>query len=104
MFPNQAFSPSVSWTPPNVGNYVVNVFVWQSLTNPNALSSPRSADLTVLHDSATTKKPITSNVENLHCKLGFELVIKSSNDSPACVTPETSKILVERGWAKILNT
>ncbi|MDE1844287.1 MAG: hypothetical protein KGI10_03045 [Thaumarchaeota archaeon] len=30
----------------------------------------------------------------------FILVIKAENGHPACVKPDTSKILVERGWAK----
>ena len=98
MLPNQAFSPSVSWTPSKVGNYVVNVFVWESLTNPNALSPPIFTDLTVLHDSATYKKSAIGNVENLHCKLGFELVIKSKDNSPACVMSDTAKKLISRGW------
>lgn len=34
------------------------------------------------------------------CKEGLELIIKSSNDSPVCVTSETKSKLFERGWAK----
>lgn len=100
ILPNQTFSPSVSWTPSKVGNYVVTIFVWQSLTNPNALSPPIFTDLTVLHGSATYNRSVIGNVENLHCKLGFELVIKSKDNSPACVRSDTAKKLVERGWTK----
>ena len=32
------------------------------------------------------------------CKIGLQLVIKSEDFSPACVTPDTSDILVKRGW------
>jgi hypothetical protein len=32
------------------------------------------------------------------CKEGLELVIKSSDGSPACVKPETKTKLIERGW------
>ena len=103
MLSKQAFSPSVSWTPSKVGNYVVNAFVWESLVNPNALSPPLYADLTVLHSSSIYEKSITGNVENLHCKLGFDLVIKPSNNSPACVTPSTAQKLVERGWSKEIS-
>ena len=34
----QAFSPAVSWIPNSSGTYSVTVFVWNSLTNPIALS------------------------------------------------------------------
>jgi len=43
-------------------------------------------------------------VNEIQCQAGLELVIKSSDNSPACIKPETSKILVKRGWAKLLNT
>lgn len=39
--------------------------------------------------------------ENIKCNTGFERVLKSEDNSPACVKPETSKILVERGWGSI---
>jgi len=32
------------------------------------------------------------------CKEGFELIFKSTNNSPACVKAETAIILQERGW------
>lgn len=37
--------------------------------------------------------------EHVRCKEGLELVFKSSNNSPACVTSETAEKLIERGWA-----
>ena len=100
MLPSQRFSPGVSWTPSKVGNYVVNAFVWESLSNPNSLSPPMYADLTVLHNFADYSQSPAGNVEKLHCELGHELVIKSSNNSTACVTPQSAQKLVERGWAK----
>lgn len=98
MLPNQTSNPSVSWTPSKTGNYVVTIFVWQSLTNPNALSPPLSADLTVLHDSEIYPKSSIGTVENLRCKLGFELITKPTDGSPACVTPSTAQKLAQRGW------
>ena len=35
------------------------------------------------------------------CDAGRELIIKSSNGNPACVTPATAQKLVERGWGFI---
>ena len=34
----KTFSPSQSWTPDAAGSYVVTVFVWESVSNPTALS------------------------------------------------------------------
>jgi hypothetical protein len=103
MLPNQTSSPSVSWTPGKAGNYIVNIFVWQSLTNPNALSPPLSADLTVLHDLTAYQKSSINNAENLHCELGFELMTKPTDGSPVCVTPSTAQKLAQRGWAKEIS-
>lgn len=38
--------------------------------------------------------------KNVQCKQGFMLIMKFIDSSPACVKPDTSKILIERGWAK----
>lgn len=38
--PNQSLSPSISWKPEKSGKYSANVFVWQSVDNPSALSAP----------------------------------------------------------------
>lgn len=40
------------------------------------------------------------SVDEITCKPGYELVIKKSDDSPACVTGDTAQKLVESGWAK----
>lgn len=98
--PNQSFSPGVSWTPSKTGNYVVQVFVWQSIHNPNSLSPPLSTSLTVLHDFTDYTKSLPGDAKKLHCELGHELVIKSRNNSTACVTLQSAQKLVERGWAK----
>lgn len=39
-------------------------------------------------------------LEKIKCEEGFILILKSSDDSPACVTPDTKQRLVERGWAQ----
>ena len=43
------------------------------------------------------------SVENIQCKEGLQLVIKTGNDFPACVKPSTATKLVLRGWAKLIN-
>ncbi len=37
--------------------------------------------------------------EEIKCKEGFELVIKTSSGSPSCVKPQSLQKLLERGWA-----
>ena len=36
----QKFSPALSWTPIATGSYTIEIFVWESLANPDALSAP----------------------------------------------------------------
>ena len=45
--PGQQFSPSGSWTPTDAGTYTVTVFVWESISNPTALSPSLSLDVSV---------------------------------------------------------
>jgi len=40
--PRQSFSPAQSWIPKESGNYQIQVFVWESINNPEALSPPLS--------------------------------------------------------------
>lgn len=39
-------------------------------------------------------------IEEIHCKSNLELALKSSNESPVCLTPKTKDILSNRGWIK----
>ncbi len=43
-------------------------------------------------------------LENISCKKGLELVMKNSDNMPACLTSSSAKILVERGWAVIIES
>jgi len=45
--PRQSFSPAQSWIPTESGNYHIQVFVWASITNPEALSLPLSMTVNV---------------------------------------------------------
>ena len=40
-----------------------------------------------------------SNSTDVQCKQGFDLIIKTHDNMPACVKPDTANILIERGWA-----
>ncbi len=46
--PRQSFSPAQSWTPLESGVYHIQVFVWESIDNPNALSPPLSMTVNVV--------------------------------------------------------
>ncbi|MFZ0843294.1 MAG: hypothetical protein WAN80_05390, partial [Nitrosotalea sp.] len=43
----QSLNPAQSWTPSATGTYTAQIFVWQSIDNPNALSPPLSTTITV---------------------------------------------------------
>jgi len=43
----QSLNPAQSWTPTASGTYTAQIFVWQSIDNPNALSPPLSKTITV---------------------------------------------------------
>ncbi len=45
--PRQSFSPAQSWIPNEPGNYYIQVFVWASINNPEALSPPLSMTVSV---------------------------------------------------------
>ena len=45
--PRQSFSPAQSWIPTESGTYHVQVFVWESIDNPSALSLPLSMTVNV---------------------------------------------------------
>jgi len=40
--PRQSFSPAQSWIPTEPGSYHIQVYVWESIVNPSALSPPLS--------------------------------------------------------------
>ena len=40
--PRQSFSPAQSWIPSEPGVYYIQVYVWESIDNPSALSPPLS--------------------------------------------------------------
>ncbi len=43
--PKQSLSPALSWTPDNSGSYLAEIFVWESLTNQDALSKSLSISI-----------------------------------------------------------
>ncbi len=45
--PRQMFSPAQSWIPTESGIYHIQVFVWENIKNPEALSPPLSLTVNV---------------------------------------------------------
>ena len=41
--------------------------------------------------------------ENVTCAEGLQIILKSGNNLPACVKPDSVEKLIERGWAKIIS-
>lgn len=51
--PEESFSPTTSWIPTKEGDYHAVFFVWESVTNPTALSPPIELDFTVSIENPT---------------------------------------------------
>src|SRR5437899_167073 len=67
------------------------------------LSSVSLMPMAFAQNSTLTLSPLKQlktgiSTYNVICKQGFVLVIKKSDNSPACVKPDTAQKLVERGW------
>lgn len=43
---NKTFSPALSWTPNTAGKFVAEIYVWESLNNPDPLSESLSLSMT----------------------------------------------------------
>lgn len=97
------FAGNLKWnfTPTEIGNYIAKIDV----DNKTKITY----GFTVMFDATSKLKIIPSPIKQTKsgtdpyfviCKQDLQLVIKSSNNLPACVKPDTAQILLERGWAK----
>ena len=70
--------------------------------NVNATSGSMFEDMQFNVEPQRPLKQLASGVDprQIQCDLGFLLIIKSEDGTPACVRPDTAQKLVERGWAK----
>ncbi|MDE1841916.1 MAG: hypothetical protein KGI09_08560, partial [Thaumarchaeota archaeon] len=126
----QSFDPAQSWMPQYNDTYTAQIFVWQSLVNPNALAPPASISFDVQSNANLTKSshlvseipkstdkfPTTvpnsplkqfksgTAVNDVVCRADLKLVVRSEDGYPACVTPDTAQKLIKRGWAKDTNS
>ena len=46
--PGQSMNPSQSWTPTEIGRCNAQIFVWESVDNPDALSTPMAVTINVV--------------------------------------------------------
>lgn len=46
LLPDQSLSPALSWIPTYSGNFKAEIFVWESIANPDALSNMASIPIT----------------------------------------------------------
>jgi len=68
------------------------------VTLEESLSMAEDEDEPILSPHQQMRSGISA--ENVVCKSGFDLIIKASNGSAACVFPSTASALAERGWSK----
>ncbi len=75
---------------------------WESRTNSKEVESEFSQTEQVSSLSNSPRKQMQNGIaaKDVVCKQGFELIFKSSDNSPACVKPSSAKKLIERGWAQ----
>lgn len=77
---------------------------------PDSIKSLHDSDYVVtmkfISKTLSPLKQVSNGVspENIVCKEELELIFKSSDNSPACVKPETAEKLIERGWLIDENT
>jgi hypothetical protein len=93
------------------GKYKLDVWVDPDYTeNRNFTGSHKSVDITVVSSNLDEQTRIIESplkqfkagiaIDKIQCKENLQLVIKTSNENPSCVKPETKAKLIERGWAK----
>ncbi len=78
----------------------IGVQDFQQIINLANMSSYERTSSTMYLDSPLKQFKLGISANNVTCKTEFQLVLKSEDNSPACVKPDTVNILIEHGWAK----
>ncbi|MGI0062820.1 MAG: hypothetical protein ACREBA_10255, partial [Nitrosotalea sp.] len=82
-----------------------------TFANPSIIS--KSILFTILPQSTQTTSVMLDPLEqfrsgtfvqDIKCRQDFQLIMKSEDGTPACVTPNTANILLERGWAEPITS
>lgn len=90
---------SVKWrfVPIQVANYIATV----SDNRGNVSMSFNSIlDVTKSQTVSLPLEQLKSGMpaQTVECMSGFQLILKSEDGSPACVSPNAAQMLIERGW------
>ena len=85
------------WTVDKNGNFESYVNSSNSTQGPSMINDTSTiAKQTFLSPLKQFRSGISAT--SIQCKQGLALMIKESNEHPACVTQQTAQKLVERGW------
>ena len=78
------------------------IFLW---SNPTPITVLSENDVQNGTDLSQPLKQFKSGtlLNEIICKNGFTLLSKTSDNSPACVKPDTAQKLVEHGWGTIIK-
>jgi len=90
-----------SMKPLNIGEkaiFYVNEINNHYILSPFSVKIPQCSNK--FNSSPLGQSRIGIEPNDVQCSIPFELAIKKNDNTPACVTPETKLILIERGWAK----
>lgn len=84
-------------------NLVVASLLVTALVPAGAVSLTEAESPMHDHTEVAYKSPISQFVDNtpisqVACPDGLELIMKKTSGMPACVTPSTFLVLIERGW------
>ncbi|CUR51404.1 exported protein of unknown function [Nitrosotalea devaniterrae] len=98
---------TTTFVPKLAGRYEVSVVFDNSLMGtivdiPQNSNSLTSANSIILSPLKQFKSGISAM--DIKCSVGYVLIIKSEDSTPACVKPLTVKILAEEGWSKFKST
>jgi len=97
---------TVTWDfiPEKAGMYSIMVIPEGKPPNETSINAdlPSQSDIMNKIKKMSPLKQIREGVlpENVVCKIGMDLIFKSTDISPACVKPNSVEKLIERGWGK----
>lgn len=94
---------SVEWeyTPKEAGKYAMGIIQKEGGTLTDTSSTSFSVRPYV--DTLNPMSPLQQfksgiSAQTVECVSNFQLILKTEDGSPACVSPNTAQILIERGW------
>lgn len=93
--PEESFSPTTSWIPEKEGDYHAVFFVWESVTNPTALSPPIELDFTVSYESPIENQYVELTSDELLARQALIKELRTiSRDEPMKNLTDTARDFV----------